>query len=1119
MNIPARAAIAAVAISAALTAQGQILSAKRGYADTSGGYAGLQATNAGWYYTWSPDSPGSPGNYNADFYPMISRSWHATTAQVNNIKRYGAMKYVFGFNEPERADQANMTVDAAFAAWRDVISPGFAGTTTQLVSPSVSDTGGAAGGQAWLSSFMSQVRGASLKIDAVAFHWYGASTPNNPSGAASSFLSRVDSYHASYGLPVFITEFAIHDWGGSYTDEQITEANRQFLDIVLPALESRSHVAGYAFYPWFSDGRLFTGTPATPTPMGYAYAAAIGSGSTANVGGLNLGERVAYLTGGTLTMTGSAGTVRYVSALANTSVVTGSINWGTEASSSWARVQAGATLRKLGTNQITFGGGSVTNDGTIEVADGALRIATVAGGTGSISIPSNGGAIGSTARLELAGSGSIAAAIWLAPRNDPGGSDAIRGVSGTTTITGPITITVGGNQSRIQSDAGLLTVGSITTNASSSRNLYLQGAGNGVVAGAISDNAANAVATINLFKEGVGTWTLSGASTYSGSTTITAGTLRLAAATGTATGPLPATARVSMASGATLDVGSVTQRLASLVSPVGSSLVLSSGSGRLTLGTSGIERLAGVTSGGGALEMAGTGTLILTGSNAHRGGTLVSSGRLVAGNSVALGIGGVTMGGGILTTGTEAGTAISFVNAITTGAGRIEAGDGMTVTLAGSLLGSGSIGLSGSFLASGASAIRLTGNNTGFGGTAAIGGANVRLGTTGAGSAAAHWVVDGNLQTDSAAGGSFQLGALSGTGVISGHANNAVATISTLSIGGRGLDTTFAGRIVNNAAGDAATGNADGARNNVLALRKTGMAALTLAGANLHTGTTTVAGGMLRLEHTDALSQSPVNVLTGAALVVGDRIAARIPAATISGGTFTAPTLLVDGSTGIATLRINAGTLGGSPAITVDRGGAIFASGTYRGTIAAASLVINEAAGGGRFELGGGQLTVAASGITTDDLVADLTAGRGDGMWNGSTGITSSVVAADLANGRPRTLGWIDSGDGSLTVRYAAPGDTNIDDGVDILDAANFLTGGAFDTGLPATWFAGDFNYDDVVDILDAADFFSTGLFDAGPYTAALSLTPVTAVPEPTMLSPWLALAVATVWRLQFRKR
>src|SRR5207248_5898689 len=135
---------------------------------------------------------------------------------------------------------------------------------------------------------------------------------------ASSFLSRVDSYHNSYGLPVFITEFAIHDWGGIYTDAQIIEANRQFLNIVVPGLESRSYVAGYSWYNWFSDSPLYTGSPLTPTTMGYTYVGAIAAGKTEDVGGgRDLGEHVAYLTGGTLTMTGAtAGTVRYINALA-----------------------------------------------------------------------------------------------------------------------------------------------------------------------------------------------------------------------------------------------------------------------------------------------------------------------------------------------------------------------------------------------------------------------------------------------------------------------------------------------------------------------------------------------------------------------------------------------------------------------------------------------------------------------------------------------------------------------------------------------------------------------------------------------------------------------------------
>jgi hypothetical protein len=69
---------------------------------------------------------------------------------------------------------------------------------------------------------------------------------------------------------------------------------------------------------------------------------------------------------------------------------------------------------------------------------------------------------------------------------------------------------------------------------------------------------------------------------------------------------------------------------------------------------------------------------------------------------------------------------------------------------------------------------------------------------------------------------------------------------------------------------------------------------------------------------------------------------------------------------------------------------------------------------------------------------------------------------------------------------------------VDVLDAANFLAGGKFDTGLPATWLEGDFNYDGMTDVLDAASFLTAELYDTGPYNA-ISGT-IAAVPEPNML-------------------
>jgi autotransporter-associated beta strand protein len=168
---------------------------------------------------------------------------------------------------------------------------------------------------------------------------------------------------------------------------------------------------------------------------------------------------------------------------------------------------------------------------------------------------------------------------------------------------------------------------------------------------------------------------------------------------------------------------------------------------------------------------------------------------------------------------------------------------------------------------------------------------------------------------------------------------------------------------------------------------------------------------------------------------------------------------------------------------------------------------------GGLVDVAAGGMTVTA-GLAPSALVAALVEGRGDGSWTGTSGITSSAAAAALATGSPRAVGWIDNGDGSVRFSYSAPGDTNIDFAVDILDAANFLALGKFDSGTPATWVEGDFSYDGIVDILDAADFFATGLFDAGSYGAPTAA--IAAVPEPTVALMGPA-AAALVWLLRRR--
>jgi fibronectin-binding autotransporter adhesin len=226
---------------------------------------------------------------------------------------------------------------------------------------------------------------------------------------------------------------------------------------------------------------------------------------------------------------------------------------------------------------------------------------------------------------------------------------------------------------------------------------------------------------------------------------------------------------------------------------------------------------------------------------------------------------------------------------------------------------------------------------------------------------------------------------------------------------------------------------------------KTGTGTLVVNQANTLTGSTTIQGGRLQLGTGDALQTSRI-----------------VP---LAGGTLTLSSAL---QTTVGGLAPNAG---------------------------------------GLTDVGNGLVTVA-SGLSTPDMLTALLAGRGDGSWNGTSGITSSVAQADLQASIPRTVGWLDNGDGSVTFAYAAPGDTNLDWTVDILDAANFLAGGKFDSGLPASWIEGDFGYDGVVDILDAAEFLSTGLFDAGPYNGSSGAAAVTAVPEPTGLA---AVAVAAL--------
>jgi len=355
--------------------------------------------NARWAYDWGYENP---NGYNGEYVPMFWSGGNLNT-KINAIKGYSNTNYVLGFNEPERANQANMTVANAINQWA-TISNGFAGTGIKLVSPAVSDT---VDGREWLDDFMTQVDADdNLVVDEVAFHWYGTVNINNPTGSANSFLSRVDKYHDDYGRNVWVTEFAGIDWGGDYTTEQMNDWNASFLQTAIAGLESRSYVTRYGWWNHNNDSRLATKDSYglwRPTKVGDHYNSTLLSGDSRDMNGSGVGLDMIYLRGGSFINDGAAigNAVGRIYAMANhdgsvaTSRIGGSGDWGMH---SWGsvRVEENATLQKTGTNTISWRNMDIYHDGTIQLAGGSGNEGTLwihgsgtnAQGTGKLALNS-----------------------------------------------------------------------------------------------------------------------------------------------------------------------------------------------------------------------------------------------------------------------------------------------------------------------------------------------------------------------------------------------------------------------------------------------------------------------------------------------------------------------------------------------------------------------------------------------------------------------------------------------------------------------------------------------------------------------------------------------------------
>jgi fibronectin-binding autotransporter adhesin len=298
---------------------------------------------------------------------------------------------------------------------------------------------------------------------------------------------------------------------------------------------------------------------------------------TAYVGGIDNAADVAVASGATLRFNGGAlftqetiGSLSGAGTVTNVGAAAVNLVYGNNSSTTFSGILTDGTnalnLVKNGTGTFTLSGNN-SFDGTTLINAGVLNIQTnTALGTsvGATSVTAN------NAALELQNGLTVTGEALSLTGTGISNNGALRSLSGNNTWTGNVTLT---GATEIQTDADSLTLsGSVT---SANLGLSVDGAGNTTLGGVVG------LGTGGLTKDGSGTLTLSGANTYTGTTTVNAGTV-LATNNSSLGG---ASGAVTVAAGATLALG-----------------------GGTTITKTAMLNLAGdgVSAGAGALQAAGT---------------------------------------------------------------------------------------------------------------------------------------------------------------------------------------------------------------------------------------------------------------------------------------------------------------------------------------------------------------------------------------------------------------------------------------------------------------------------------------------------------------------------------
>lgn len=211
--------------------------------------ANLADLGVGWYYTWRPST--SDAGFSApagiEHVPMI---WGAKEATPNFIDQAKAepSPVLLGFNEPDKEDQANMSVSEAISLW-----PLLMETEKRLGSPATAKNPAKSG--SWQDQFMKEVAAKGYKVDFMAVHYYAENVARwDTTTAVADMKAYLDAIYAKYQKPIWVTEWALTHWWPFPITYPSFGMQAAFAKAASQMMESLPYVERYAFFALPSYG-------------------------------------------------------------------------------------------------------------------------------------------------------------------------------------------------------------------------------------------------------------------------------------------------------------------------------------------------------------------------------------------------------------------------------------------------------------------------------------------------------------------------------------------------------------------------------------------------------------------------------------------------------------------------------------------------------------------------------------------------------------------------------------------------------------------------------------------------------------------------------------------------